>query len=73
MGKLIKIGDKSYRERRGKLVEIPEKWLGRITTNKTIRQRPSKVHRKLRKVVKNDGVTAEEHRYKELRRTPLDE
>lgn len=68
MGKLIKIGDKSYRERRGKLVEIPEKWLGRITTDKTKRQRPSKVHRKLRRVIKNVGGV---HRYKETRDLPL--
>lgn len=58
--KRIDIGGKSYRMRRGKLVEIPEQWVGKVTTDKTIRQRPSKVHRKLRRVIKNDGLSHEE-------------
>lgn len=34
--------EKVYRMRRGKLVEIPEKWLGVVTTRQTIRKRRSK-------------------------------
>lgn len=52
MAKAIKIDGKTYRMRRGKLVEIPEKWVGNCTTKKTIRQRPSKQIHKLRKFMK---------------------
>lgn len=41
-----------YRVRRGKVVEVPPKWVGRMTTRKTIRQRPSKLPRKLRKAAR---------------------
>lgn len=43
------IGDKFYRERRGKLVEIPIEWVGQITHPQTIRKRKSKLIHKLRK------------------------
>ena len=43
MSKLIIIDGKHYRIRRGKLVLIPEDWIGNITTKKTIRQRKSKL------------------------------
>ncbi len=43
MSKLIIIDGKHYRVRRGKLVLIPEDWVGNITTKKTIRQRKSKL------------------------------
>lgn len=33
---------KFYRERRGKLVQIPDEWVGQIPTERTIRNRPSK-------------------------------
>jgi hypothetical protein len=39
----------THRWRRGKLVEIPKKWRGQFTTKKTIRERPSKKTRKLRR------------------------
>jgi hypothetical protein len=39
---------RTHRMRRGKLVEIPEEWRGRLTTRKTIRDRQSKHTRKLR-------------------------
>lgn len=31
-----------HRERRGKLVPIPEEWFGQVTHKQTIRKRPSK-------------------------------
>lgn len=51
MGKRIDADGKSYRVRRGKLVEIPLAWLGKITTEKTIRNRPSKQKNKQAKEV----------------------
>lgn len=42
-----------YRVRRGKIVEVPPEWVGRMTTRKTIRQRPSKLRRKLRKAARH--------------------
>jgi hypothetical protein len=42
-GKRIEIDGKFYRMRRGQLVEIPEKWVGKITTDQTKRKRDSKV------------------------------
>lgn len=53
MGKRIDLDGKSYRMRRGKLVEIPQEWLGKITTAETIRQRRSKLpSHKLRRLCK---------------------
>lgn len=48
MKPLIKDG-KFYRWRRGVLVEIPPEWLGQVTSPQTIRKRPSKQVRKLRR------------------------
>lgn len=42
MSKRIQIGNKFYRMRRGKLVEIPDEWLGKTTHPQTIRKRESK-------------------------------
>lgn len=42
MSKLILIDGIPHRMRRGKLVEIPEKWFGNFTTRQTIRKRKSK-------------------------------
>lgn len=52
--KRIEIDGKFYRMRRGKLVEIPVKWLGNITTAKTIRQRKlaAKAYKRTRGVLK---------------------
>jgi len=44
----VVVGDKVYRWRRGKLVEIPAAWVGRTTSAQTIRKRPSKLPRKAR-------------------------
>lgn len=41
-----------YRTRRGKLVQIPEEWVGRFTTKATIRQRDSKLTHKLARQTK---------------------
>lgn len=42
MGKLIIEKGKPHRIRRGILVEIPEKWVGKVTNKQTIRKRKSK-------------------------------
>lgn len=70
MAKRIEIDGKFYRERRGKLVEIPAQWLGRVTSRETIRQRPSKLHGKLKRIVKDVGGV---NRYKDRRAEPLDD
>jgi len=44
----LEIDGKFYRMRRGRLVEIPPEWLNKVTTPCTIRQRPSKVSKKIR-------------------------
>ena len=41
-GKLIEIDGKFYRKRRGKLVQIPDEWVGHTTHSQTIRKRKSK-------------------------------
>jgi hypothetical protein len=38
-----------YRNRRGKLVQVPPKWVNNFTTKETIRQRPSKLLRKVKR------------------------
>ncbi len=42
-GKRIEIDGKFYRMRRGQLVEIPEEWVGKVTTPQTLRKRDSKI------------------------------
>lgn len=42
MSKLIEKDGKFYRLRRGKLVEIPKEWVGKVTFPQTIRKRESK-------------------------------
>lgn len=42
MSKRIQMGNKFYRMRRGKLVEIPDVWLGKTTHPHTIQKRESK-------------------------------
>ena len=49
----IMIDGVSHRMRRGKLVPIPAKWLGRITTKKTIRVR--RRVRAMKKAGRNPG------------------
>ncbi len=39
MSARIQVGDKFFRIRRGKLVKIPDEWVGNITTRQTIRKR----------------------------------
>ena len=39
MGKRIEIDGRYYRMRRGKLVEIPPEWVGKVTHPQTIRKR----------------------------------
>lgn len=41
MAKSIKRDGKLYRIRRGKLVEIPAEWVGKVTSQQTINKRPS--------------------------------
>ena len=52
MAKAVEIDGKLHRMRRGKLVEIPAEWVGKIPTEKTIRQRPSKLIGKVKREVK---------------------
>ena len=54
------------RIRRGVEVVIPPEWVGKLTTPATIRQRPSKLPRKLRRRLK-PGVD-----YKDARDMPLE-
>ena len=42
MAKRLDIGDKSFRVRRGKWVEIPDEWVGQVPNPQTIRKRHSK-------------------------------
>lgn len=42
MAKRIQVGNRFYRYREGKLVEIPQEWVGNVTYPQTIRKRPSK-------------------------------
>ena len=46
--KRLDIGNKSFRQRRGKWVEIPEDWVNKTTDKQTIRKRDSKKTRKTR-------------------------
>lgn len=43
--------DGVYRIRRGKLVKIPDEWVGQITTSETIRQRKSKLCKNTQKQI----------------------
>lgn len=43
---------KTTRVRRGKEVDIPEEWRGKVTYPQTIRKRPSKLTRKVRNATK---------------------
>jgi hypothetical protein len=58
------------RLRRGKVVDIPEGWRGKVTTPATIRQRPSKLRGKLKRIVKDVGGV---NRYKDAKDIPLEE
>lgn len=51
MAKKIICDDGVYRIRRGKLVKVPDEWVGRITTNETIRQRKSKLCKNIQKQI----------------------
>ena len=53
------------RVRRGKVVVVPEQWVGKITTEKTIRQRPSKLIGKVKRQLR-PGVA-----YKDAKDVPL--
>jgi hypothetical protein len=52
LSKRLDISGKSFRVRRGKLVEIPEKWVGKTLSGQTKRKRQSKLTRKQ----KNQGL-----------------
>ncbi len=69
MSKRIEKDGKFYRMRRGKLVEIPEEWVGNTVHPQTIRNRASKVIHKLRKAAK--GVMAGFHYSAELKQERL--
>jgi hypothetical protein len=46
------MNDTVFRIRRGRRVQVPPKWVGKMTTRKTIRQRPSNFKHKLRKALR---------------------
>lgn len=56
MTKATKIDGKLYRTRRGRLVEIPEEWVGNFTTPATIRQRQSKLIGKVKRAVSSKAT-----------------
>lgn len=64
MTKRIEIDGKFYRKRRGKIIQIPDEWVGHIPTTQTIRQRPSKINGSLQRTVKDAGGV---NRYKDRR------
>lgn len=47
------VGDVPHRRRRDKLVPIPPKWLGQVTSRRTINARPSKKTGKARRRAKH--------------------
>lgn len=49
MSKAIVIDGKTFRERRGKVVEVPPEWVGKIPHDQTIRKRQSKRTKKSKK------------------------
>lgn len=55
MAKRIKIGNDYFRVRRGKLIKIPDDWVGKVTHPQTIRKRKSKETFKSNKVGKVKG------------------
>lgn len=68
--KSLRADDGVYRVRRGELVRIPDRWVGRHTTPKTIRQRSSKLVRRGRpKPTERMKVTCEDDVDNHLRRT----
>lgn len=56
MTNATKIDGKLYRTRRGRLVEIPAEWVGKITSRETIRQRPSKLIGKVKRAVSQKAM-----------------
>lgn len=42
--KLLEVDGKFFRKRRGKVVEIPPEWVGKVTHKQTIRKRASKAN-----------------------------
>lgn len=68
MGKRIQLDGKFYRERRGKLVEIPADWVGNVTHPQNVRQRPSKLIGKVKRIVKDVGGV---NRYKDRKQELL--
>jgi hypothetical protein len=51
--KPIMVDGKPHRMRRGKLVEIPAEWVGKVTSQQQIQSRPSKAIHKHRKMLKH--------------------
>lgn len=60
MAARIDIDGRSYRVRRGRMVEIPPEWVGNVTHPQTIAKRTSKLIHKLRrgqpKPVRSTGI-----------------
>ena len=56
MSKRVFLNGKYYRMRRGKLVEIPLEWVGKITTRQTIKRRKESAR------LKRKELTFQEHK-----------
>lgn len=64
--KRLEIEGKFFRMRRGILVEIPDKWLGKVTNSTTIRQRKSKLISKVKRQVNDWNI-----HYKDMKVEPI--
>lgn len=69
MAKAILKDGRVFRLRRGEIVEVPARWVGNLTTQQTIRKRPSKLTGKVKRIVKDRTGDV---RYKDARQEPLD-
>lgn len=64
--------EKVFRTRRGKLVEVPEEWVGVFPTKKTMRGRQSNLINKVKREAKTrDGRGSGYLKYKTTKESPL--
>lgn len=68
MAKLIEIDGKYYRTRKGKLVEIPPQWLGKVTYKQTIRKRPAKWTAQQRRNISRNPFRKHDYDWKNYRK-----
>jgi hypothetical protein len=70
MAKPIEKDGELYRVRRGKLVEIPPAWAGKVTSRQTINARQSKLTHKARRQNKRPGCPTRMYR-EDISRAPI--